>query len=106
MISTSETPSSSSPNSATVVKNYLGVYLILMILLVVTVVAAHLSLGQGATLVAMTIAAVKGALVMIFFMHLRESPRLTWVAATSALVWLVILVVGVLADYVAREFAL
>lgn len=87
-------------------KTYIVVYLALMFLLLVTVFVAHLPLGMLSAPAAMAIASTKALLVMIYFMHLRQSPRLTWVAASSALVWLFILVLGVLADYVAREFVL
>ncbi len=90
----------------TTIKPYIVTYLALMFLLFATVVVAHFPLGALSAPAAMAIASTKAVLVMIYFMHLRQSPRWTWVVASSALVWLCILVLGVLADYVAREFVL
>lgn len=86
--------------------HYAMVYFLLLLLLAVTVAVAHLPLQFWAAPLALVIASLKAGLVMVYFMHLRYSPKLTWIAALGALVWLLILLAGVMADYVARGFRL
>src|SRR4051794_11138170 len=48
---------------------YLWVFAALMVLLIVTVAAARVDMGSMNIVVAMTIAVVKAALVVLYFMH-------------------------------------
>ena len=83
---------------------YFAVYAALMVLLGVTIGAAYEPLGPLNLAAALTIAFVKGLLVVIYFMHLRDSPRLTWLVVAGTFVWLVILIVGFVEDYWSRSF--
>jgi cytochrome c oxidase subunit IV len=56
-----------------------AIWLALMALLFLTWGAAQFNLGRWNLLAAMTIAVVKMLLVVLIFMHVRYSPRLTWV---------------------------
>jgi cytochrome c oxidase subunit 4 len=76
----------------------------LMVLLVATVGGAYLPLGHFHLAVAMTIAFVKALLVVLFFMHVLHSNRLTWVFAGAAFVWLGILLALTFNDYLGREW--
>ena len=69
-----------------------------------TVVAALFDLGAANFAVAMGIAAVKMVLIILYFMHVRYSDKLTWVFSTAAFLWLLILIVGTLNDYFTRGF--
>jgi cytochrome c oxidase subunit 4 len=51
----------------------------------------------------MTIATCKALLVLLYFMHVRYSPRLTWVVAGAGFFWFLILIVFTLSDYITRE---
>ena len=84
-------------------KVYFTVFGALMILLVVTVVAAGIDLGPMSNVVAMTIAIAKTLLIALYFMHLRYSSRLTWVFAGAGLLWLLIAFAFTLADYLTRS---
>lgn len=53
---------------------------------------------------ALSIAFVKGLLVVLYFIHLRDSPRLTWLVVAGTFVGLVILIVGFVEDYWSRSF--
>jgi cytochrome c oxidase subunit 4 len=76
---------------------------ILMALLVLTVVVAlALDLGAFEVPVAMTIAMVKAVLIMMYFMHLKFSSKLTWLFASSGLLWLVILIAFTMSDFLSR----
>ncbi|MDB5034384.1 MAG: caa(3)-type oxidase, subunit [Chlorobi bacterium] len=83
-------------------KTYYIVFATLMILLFVTVAMAFVPLGPFNIYVAMAIAITKAVLVVLYFMHVRYSNRLIWVAAGAGFVWLVILLAFTLADYSSR----
>ena len=55
-------------------------------------------------IVAMTIAALKALLVVLFFMHLRYTHRLNWVFAAASVFWLALLLSLTMADMIARSF--
>ena len=81
---------------------YVMVFLALMVGTGLTVAASYVDLGIWNTPVAMLIAVTKASLVVFFFMHLKYSPKLFWLSVGAAVFWLVNLVLGVGADYVAR----
>jgi cytochrome c oxidase subunit 4 len=86
------------------ISTYVMVFLALMVGTGLTVAASYLDLGIWNTPVAMAIAVTKASLVVFFFMHLKYSPKLFWISVGAAVFWLVNLVLGVGADYVARAF--
>ena len=51
---------------------------------------------------ALVIAVTKAALVVLFFMHVKYSSRLVSLAVGAAMLWLLLLIAGVIADYVSR----
>ena len=85
---------------------YFGVFFALLILTVVTVAVSRVDLGAMNTLVAMAVAVVKAALVILFFMHVIQSTRLTWVVILAAVLWLAVLFVLTFADYLTRGWAI
>ncbi|MGC8785371.1 MAG: cytochrome C oxidase subunit IV family protein [Armatimonadota bacterium] len=88
------------------IKVYLLVYAALLVLLVATVGAAYLP-GHHTLLnnvIALTIAVVKAVLVMLYFMHVRYSTRLTWLWASAGFFWLVIMFILTLGDYFTRHW--
>jgi cytochrome c oxidase subunit 4 len=52
--------------------------------------------------VALTIAVVKALLVILYFMHVRYSDKLTWVFAAAGFFWLLILIGGTMDDVIRR----
>ena len=54
------------------------------------------------TPIALAIAGVKAALVILFFMHVIHSTRLTWVVVIGSFLWLGVLFVLTFADYLTR----
>jgi cytochrome c oxidase subunit IV len=76
----------------------------LMVLLVLTLVAAMFDLGEFNTIIALTIAVAKALLVVLYFMHLRWSTALVRVFAGAALFWLTILFTLTLDDYFSRPW--
>jgi caa(3)-type oxidase subunit IV len=85
-------------------RTYLVVYALLMAGLVATVGAAYLPLGGANVLVALAIAFAKATLVVLYFMHVLYSPKLTWIGIFAGLVWLAILLSLVAADYISRDW--
>ncbi|MEW5983816.1 MAG: cytochrome C oxidase subunit IV family protein [Acidobacteriota bacterium] len=81
---------------------YVTIFLILMVLTAVTVGAAFLDLGPFNTVVALLIACSKMTLVVLYFMHVRYSSRLTWAVIGSGFFWLALLLGLTLSDYLTR----
>jgi cytochrome c oxidase subunit 4 len=86
------------------IKQYVSVYLALMILLALTLGSAFLDLGSLNPIVNLGIACLKAALVVAFFMHLKESHGVTKVFAAAGLFWLGILFSLVATDYFSRDW--
>jgi cytochrome c oxidase subunit 4 len=84
------------------VRTYILVFAALIALTVTTVAVSKLELGEYNFICAMTIAVIKGTLVVLFFMHVKGSSSMTKLFVTAGLFWMVILVVFVLSDYVSR----
>ena len=74
----------------------------LMVLTAATVVVANFNLGSWNAIVALTIAVLKATLVVLYFMHVRYSSRLTWVFVCAGFFWLAIMVTLTLSDYLTR----
>jgi cytochrome c oxidase subunit 4 len=80
-------------------------YLVFLALLVgtgLTVAAAKVDMGPLNNIVMLAIACTKATLVILFFMHVRWSSRLTWVVAMSGFFWLLILFSLGMSDYLSR----
>jgi cytochrome c oxidase subunit 4 len=67
-----------------------------------TVLIANYDLGRWNAIVALSIAVFKATLVVLYFMHVRYSSKLTWVFVGAGLVWLIILFSFTLSDYMTR----
>ena len=85
------------------VKQYGQVTAALLALLLLTVGAAYVDLGPLNTVVAMSISLVKGALILLFFMHLRHGTGLVCIAALAGFFWLGILFVLAFSDFLTRS---
>jgi cytochrome c oxidase subunit IV len=85
------------------VRVYVLVFFILLVLTAVTTTIAFFDLGGGLNnAVAITIAVFKGLLVILYFMHVRYSDKLTWVFAAAGFFWLLILIGGTMDDVLTR----
>ena len=82
---------------------YLAVFGGLILLTVLTVALSRVHMSETMhTVVGLVIAVAKASLVLMFFMHLFYSSRLTWVVALSGLLWLGILIGYTMSDYLTR----
>ncbi len=79
-----------------------AVWLALLVLLFVTWLVAEFDFGRWNILVAMTVAVVKALLVVIIFMHVCYSAKLTWIFVATGFFWLFLMVVLTMGDYLTR----
>ncbi|HVN83336.1 MAG TPA: cytochrome C oxidase subunit IV family protein [Candidatus Binatia bacterium] len=77
---------------------YVAIFLCLMALTAITVAVAFVDLGPLSNVVAMAIAITKATLVILYFMHVRYSSRLTWLVIGSGFFWLAVMIVFTAAD--------
>jgi cytochrome c oxidase subunit 4 len=63
-----------------------------------------LELGRWTVVVGLAIAGIKATLVVLFFMHVRESSTLTKFMCAAGLVWLIILMTLTFSDYISRTW--
>jgi len=82
---------------------YFAVFIALMVLTAVTVWVAFQDFGAMNNVIALGIATVKGALVVLFFMHVWHSSPLTKIVLVTAIFFFLILVVFVYADVGTRD---
>ena len=90
---------------------YIKVFVTLMILLLLTVGAYFLKFDEWFgpqwgflnTTIALVIASTKTVLVMLVFMHLRHSSKLTWIISGCGFIWLCIMITFTFADYLSRS---
>ncbi len=83
-------------------RTYYLIFLTLMVCTAITVAVAFVDLGPLNIIVAMTIAVLKATLVVLFFMHVKYSTRLTWAVVLGSIFWLGILIVMTAGDYLTR----
>jgi cytochrome c oxidase subunit 4 len=88
-------------------KVYFVIFGALMVGTLLTVWVANKDLDNVAfhganTVVALTIAVIKATLVVLYFMHVRYSSRLTWVIVVAGIFWLSIMFVFTISDYMTR----
>ncbi|MEO6028703.1 MAG: cytochrome C oxidase subunit IV family protein [Candidatus Binatia bacterium] len=83
-------------------KIYFAIFATLMVLTALTVWVAFIDLGTMNTVVALAIAVTKATLVILFFMHVKYSSRLTWLVVASGFFFLAIMLALTMADVVSR----
>ncbi len=81
---------------------YVGIWATLMVLTATTVFASFIELGDWNIVLALTIATIKATLVVLFFMHLYYSSKLTKVTMIAAIFFLFLLLALSMTDYLTR----
>jgi cytochrome c oxidase subunit 4 len=81
---------------------YYTIFGALMIGTALTVVVAFFDLGFLNNIVMLAIASAKAMLVVLYFMHVRWSSRLTWLVVGSGIFFLLILFTFTMTDYLTR----
>lgn len=83
-------------------KVYYAIFGALMVCTALTIGAAKINLGPFNAPVALAIATFKAILVILFFMHVKDSPRLTKVTVFAGFFWLGIMFVLTMGDFLTR----
>jgi cytochrome c oxidase subunit IV len=86
------------------VRLYVAVWVALLVLLAVTVGVAYFNLGWFNPVVAVGIAVVKAAIIVLYFMHVRYSPRLILVFILGSFLWLGVMFTYSFGDYLTRAY--
>jgi cytochrome c oxidase subunit 4 len=85
-----------------------GVYVAILLALLLgtglTVWASFLELGPWNPIIALAIATAKATLVVLFFMHVKYSTKLTKLTVVAGIFTFLILVSMTLADYISRAW--
>jgi cytochrome c oxidase subunit 4 len=87
----------------TSVRGYFMVFAALMFFTVLTVLMSLVDFGLFMNaIIAVAIAAAKTSLVVYFFMHVRESPKIIAFIVVGSFAWLAILLLFTIADFRAQ----
>ena len=81
---------------------YYAIFGSLMVLTAITVGVAFINLGPFNFPVAISIAIIKATLVILFFMHVKYSSRLTKLVVATGFFFLMVLFTLTLTDYLSR----
>jgi cytochrome c oxidase subunit 4 len=85
-------------------RTYVIVCAVLILLTVLTLAVSFFHLpGRWHVTIGLLIALCKGSLVVLFFMHLIISSRLTWIVVAVTVFWFLILLVLTMTDYLSRN---
>jgi cytochrome c oxidase subunit IV len=82
---------------------YIVVWLALCAFTGLTVVTGHRDLGAVNLPLAMAIATIKATLVILFFMHMIETPAANRIVFLTSVVFAIVLIVGVFGDLWTRN---
>ncbi|HEY2498062.1 MAG TPA: cytochrome C oxidase subunit IV family protein [Candidatus Angelobacter sp.] len=85
-------------------KLYAIILTCLVIGTVLTYRAAFWEMGIFNPVVALAIACTKATLVILFFMHVRYSSKLTKLTISAGFFWLLIMITMSLSDYLTRTY--
>jgi len=85
-----------------------GVYLVILFALLVgtalTVWASYVDLGLWNPVIALAIATTKAVLVVLYFMHVKYSTKLTKLTIIAGIFMFLTLITMTLADYISRAW--
>ncbi len=85
-------------------KVYVTIGVTLLALTATTAGVSYVELGVFNAVVALAIAVLKAMLVVLFFMHMKYSPKLTKLTAISGIFIFLGLISMTLADYISRAW--
>jgi cytochrome c oxidase subunit 4 len=83
-------------------RTYYSVFAALVVLTFLTVAISFVHLGAWHSVVGLTIATCKALLVILFFMHVLYSSRVSWLIILASIYWLGIMIGLTLTDYWSR----
>lgn len=83
---------------------YAAILVALLVLTAVTVAVAGVELGALNTPIAISIAVLKAALVMAFFMNVRNSSPLLRIVVAAGFIWFAIMIAFTMSDFISRDW--
>ncbi len=83
---------------------YYTIFAVLLLCTYLTVQIAYFDLGPLNAIAAIGIAVLKATLVVLFFMHVKYSTRLTWAVVLGSIFWFGILLTLTMGDYLTRAW--
>ncbi len=87
-------------------KVYVVIFSLLLVFTAITVGASYLELGVFNAVVALAIAVIKAVLVILFFMHVRYSSKLTMLTVGAGFFTFIVLITMTMTDYISRAWGL
>jgi cytochrome c oxidase subunit 4 len=87
------------------IRNYFIIFGVLMAGTIVTYEAAKMDFGLMNPVIALTIAVIKAVCVVLVFMHVWDSKRLTKLTVAAGVFWLGIFIVLLMSDYISRSWS-
>ena len=85
-------------------RTYYTIFGILLLMTYLTWQIAYFDLGPLNTIAALAIACFKATIVILFFMHVKYSTRLTWAVVLGSIFWFAILIALTMSDYLTRAW--
>jgi cytochrome c oxidase subunit 4 len=82
---------------------YFAVWIALLCFTIITVVTGYKDLGAVNLPLALTIATIKATLVILFFMHMTETPTANRIVFAASIVFAIVLIIGVFGDLWTRN---
>ncbi len=83
---------------------YLAVFVTLLVFTGLTVAASFVEMGVFNPIVALAIGCIKAVIVVLFFMHVKYSSKLTKLTVFSGLFTFIVLIGMTLSDYFTRAW--
>ncbi len=83
---------------------YLIIGACLLVLTATTTAVSYMELGTFNAVVALAIACIKMSLVVLFFMHVKYSSRLTMLTVAAGFFTFIVLITMTMTDYISRAW--
>jgi cytochrome c oxidase subunit 4 len=83
---------------------YVVIFFALLVGTATTVWASYIDLGVWNPIIALAIACTKATLVVLFFMHVKYSSKLTKLTVASGVFMFLVLISMTLSDYISRAW--
>jgi cytochrome c oxidase subunit IV len=91
-------------NGKSEAKQAIWTYLVLLGLLAFSVGLRRFHLGTLESILLLVIAGIEAVVVFLFFMRVQASSKLIWLFASGGFLWLGILLVFVITEYMSRSW--
>jgi cytochrome c oxidase subunit IV len=87
-------------------KVYIVIFSLLLVFTAITVGASYIDMYAFNAVVALAIACIKAVLVILFFMHVKYSSRLTKLTVAAGFFTFFVLITMAMTDYISRAWGM